>query len=216
MRLTLPALLLSLALALPAQADVIAKGENGFVSRNGVVVAATPTEAWQALLAPAGWWNGEHTYSGDAANLWIDAQATGCFCEKLPLAKNAPEGRRPGSIEHMRIIYAQAGQVLRMSGGLGPLQSEAAGGTLTITLKAVPEGTRILWEYVVGGFMRYKIDEIAPVVDRVMAEQLARLGAKLGALARPEAGDAPAPDEEPAAMNPDEAPSIVAEPLAEG
>ena len=62
------------------------------------------------------------------------------------------------------MIHAAPGRVLRLSGGLGPLQSEPVGGVLTITLKETVTGTRILWEYVVGGYMRYKCDEIAPAV----------------------------------------------------
>lgn len=215
--------LVSLALAIPllaapARADVIAKAEGGFVSRNMAVVTTPPAETWQALVAPAGWWNGAHTYSGDSANLWIDVQATGCFCEKLPLAKNAAEGSRAGSIEHMRVIYAQPGRILRMSGGLGPLQSEAVSATLTITLKPVAEGTRILWEYVAGGFMRYKTDEIAPLVDKVMGEQLGRLAARLGPANPAETPPpAPAPDDkaDDTRDDKDSTPAIRAEPVVD-
>ena len=167
--------------AQPAAAEVVASSDTGFVTRAAVTVKTDPAATWLALIAPAGWWNGEHTYSGDPKNLYIDAQATGCFCEKLPLTADAPAGSRAGSIEHMHVIYAAPSRVLRMSGGLGPLQSEAANATLTITLKPVSGGTRVLWEYVVGGYMRQKIPELAPLVDQVLAEQLTRLEAKLGA-----------------------------------
>ena len=65
---------------------------------------------------------------------------------------------------------------------------------LTITLKEVPGGTRILWEYNVGGPMRYKIAEIAPAVDAMMSEQLKRLQAHLGAF---EEGQGPGPGQGP-------------------
>jgi len=172
----------ALALAAqPAAAEVVAQSEAGFVTRAAVTVKADPAAAWLALVAPNQWWNGEHTYSGDPTNLYIDPQATGCFCEKLPATKDAPAGARPGSIEHMHVIYAAPARVLRMSGGLGPLQSEAVKATLTITLKPVDGGTRILWEYVVGGYMRQKMPELAPLVDKVLLEQLTRLRDKLGA-----------------------------------
>ena len=173
--------------AQPAAAEVVAQSEAGFVTRAAATVKADPAAAWLTLVAPNQWWNGEHTYSGDPKNLYIDPQATGCFCEKLPATKDAPAGARPGSIEHMHVIYAAPGRVLRMSGGLGPLQSEAVEGTLTITLKPTDGGTRILWEYVVGGYMRQKIPELAPLVDKVLLEQLTRLAAKLG----PAEGDPP-------------------------
>lgn len=170
----------ALVLAVPAAGEVTASSDAGFVSRNVVDVTATPQEAWNTLIAPGGWWNGQHTYSGNAANLSIDARAGGCFCENLPRAKNAPASEPAGSIEHMRVVYAEPGKVLRLSGGLGPLQSEAVNGTLTITLKPGEGGTtRIAWEYVVGGYMRHKPSEIAPLVDQVMGEQLSRLAARL-------------------------------------
>lgn len=164
----------------PAGAEVTAVSESGFVVRLEAESPASKTEAWQALIAPGKWWSSEHTYSGDAANLYIDAQATGCFCEKLPRPADAPEGQRMGSIEHMHVIYADPPQgVLRMSGGLGPLQSEAAHGTLTITVKPIPTGSRITWEYVVGGYIRMKSEELAPLVDKVLGEQIARLAGSL-------------------------------------
>jgi hypothetical protein len=189
--------LAALAFAAPVAAEVTASSETGFVSRNSVEVKASPQESWKALILPGSWWNGDHTYSGDAANMWMDAQATGCFCEKIPLANGAPAGQRAGSVEHMRIVYADAGKVLRMSGGLGPLQSEAVNGTLTITMKPVDGGTRILWEYVVGGYMRYKTEEIAPSVDKVLAEQLNRFAAKLGVAGVAEKNGVPAKERKP-------------------
>lgn len=171
---------LALCGAAPASAEVVASSETGFVIRLSAEVAASADETWRTLVTPAQWWNKAHTFSGDAANLYIDSQATGCFCEKLPAAKDAPAGRRSGSVEHMRLIHVDPGKVLRMSGSLGPLQSEALDGTMTITLKPMGGKTRILWEYVVGGYMRFKPDEIAPAVNKVLAEQLESLAAKLG------------------------------------
>ena len=164
-----------------AQAEVTSSSDAGFVSRNTVEVAATPMEVWAQFIAPAGWWNSEHTYSGDAANLYIDAQATGCFCEKLPVPAGAPATQRMGSVEHLHIVYSEPGRVMRLQGGLGPLQSEAVNGTLTMTLRAQDGKTRILLEYVVGGYMRQDVATMAPLVDRVVAEQLTRLAAKFPA-----------------------------------
>ena len=163
----------------PAAAEVVASSEAGFVVRETAEVPADPAATWAALIAPQNWWNKAHTFSGDSANLYLDAQGGGCFCEKLPLKDGAP-GTRGGSVAHMRVVYADPGKALRMVGALGPLQSEALTGTLTITLKPGGAGTRIVMEYVVGGYMRYKTEEIAPAVDKVLAEQLAGLAASLG------------------------------------
>ena len=163
----------------PAAAEVVASSEAGFVVRETAEVPADPAATWAALIAPQNWWNKAHTFSGGSANLYLDAQGGGCFCEKLPLKDGAP-GTRGGSVAHMRVVYADPGKALRMVGALGPLQSEALTGTLTITLKPGGAGTRIVMEYIVGGYMRYKTEEIAPAVDKVLAEQLAGLAASLG------------------------------------
>ena len=85
---------------------------------------------------------------------------------------------------HMRVVYAEPNRALRMVGGLGPLQSEAVNGTMTVTFKPVDGSggkvTRILWEYVVGGFMRYKSDTISGAVDKVLVGQMDGLVKLLG------------------------------------
>lgn len=159
-----------------AQAEVVTQSPAGFVIKLSADTTATQNDAWKALITPNKWWSGEHTYTGDASNLWLDAQATGCFCEKLPKPTDAPAEQRMGSVEHMHVVYADPQRgVLRMIGGLGPLQGEALHGTLTITLKPIEGGTRIEWDYVVGGYMRMDPEQIAPLVDKVMGEQLTRL-----------------------------------------
>ncbi|HYD24008.1 MAG TPA: ATPase [Croceibacterium sp.] len=160
-----------------AGAEVPATSEAGFVSHNEVLVAASPQESWDALVRPGDWWNGEHTYSGDAANMSIAPIAGGCFCETIP----GPGGE----IEHMRVIYVAPGSTLRLTGGLGPLQAEAVTGVLTMTLEPDGEMTRISWDYVVGGYMRMPMAELAPLVDQVVGEQLLRLATRLGTVMDP-------------------------------
>lgn len=171
----------ALAAAGAARGEVVQKADGGFVVRSTAMVAASSALAWRTLTTPSAWWLAAHTFSGDAANLTLDPVPGGCFCEKLPPPRDASAGQRPGGVQHMRAIYVEPGRVLRLSGALGPLQGEAVNGTLTITLKPMDGGdTRILFEYVVGGFMRYPVDQIAPAVDKVMAGQLASLARKLG------------------------------------
>ena len=173
------ALFAALLIALPAapvRAEVVARSDAGFAIKHSVEVAADQQAVWKALIAPAKWWASEHTWSRDAANLYIDAQASGCFCEKLPKPVDAPADQRIGSVEHMHVIYADPQHgILRMKGALGPMQGEALDGALTVTLTRTDSGTRIDFEYVVGGFMRMKTEEIAPAVDRVLGQQLAGL-----------------------------------------
>ncbi|MEI6643545.1 MAG: SRPBCC domain-containing protein [Novosphingobium sp.] len=187
-------------IAQPARADVVTRSETGFVVRIASEVTASPADAWKAILTPAYWWQGQHTFSGDAANLTLDPQVGGCFCEVLPRPEGAPLTQKPGGVQHMRVLYIEPPRALRLAGALGPLQSEALAATMTITVKPTEKGSRILFEYVVGGFMRYKVDEIAPAVDRMLTAQLGSLASKLGPVAevpapKPEAGT-PAPDAE--------------------
>jgi len=167
-------------LAQPACADVITTSENGFVVRVAAEVTAKPADAWKTMISPAQWWSSEHTFSGDAANLTLDPVAGGCFCETLPRPADAPASQRAGSVQHMRVVYSEPPRAVRLVGALGPLQSEALSATLTMTVKPTGSGSRILFEYVVGGFMRYSVDEIVPAVDRMLASQLSSLAGKLG------------------------------------
>ena len=180
-------LLLAAALAISltagpeqAKAEVAAQSDAGFVIKHSAEVPAGQAEVWAALIAPAKWWSPDHTWSHNAANLYLDAQATGCFCEKLPKPADAPPEQRMGSAEHMHVIFADPQRgLLRMAGALGPLQGEAVLGVLTIKLTKAEAGTRIDWEYVVGGYMRAQPAEIAPAVDQILGEQLGRLAALL-------------------------------------
>lgn len=165
---------LALALAAPAAAEVQASSDSGFVSHNEVMVPVAPERVWDALLRPGEWWNGAHTYSGDSNNLTLQAKPGGCYCERIP----GGEGRPDGEIEHMRVLYLAPYTTLRLSGALGPLQSEAVSGVLTVTLAPVEGQTLISWDYVVGGYLRQPMAQMAPVVDAVVGEQMLRLAAK--------------------------------------
>ncbi|MXP43300.1 SRPBCC family protein [Allopontixanthobacter sediminis] len=189
-----------------ASAEVIKEGDGGFVTRDAAVVKAAPFDAWQALITPSKWWNSSHTWSADAENLYISPQGGGCFCELLPVPKGAPETIRRGSAQHMVVVLADPGRVLRMRGGLGPLQSEPVQGVLTITLTPSDKGTVIVFEYVVGGYMRFETPEIAKAVDGVMSQQLAGLAKLLGPVTAASAkGKAAKPADDPAPDGSDEA-----------
>ncbi len=163
-------------LATPAHAEVTQVSDQGFAVLHVVRINAPPEKVWATLIAPQSYWSSSHSWSGDAANMYLDPQAGGCFCEKIP-AKTA-EGGSLNSVEHMRVIYSERPRVLRMSGALGPLQSEGVIGTMNVAMEADGPGTKISMSYVVGGFMRMKPQDIAPAVDAVIGEQLLRLKAR--------------------------------------
>lgn len=161
------ALCLALLAANAARAAVVESGPDGFLVRNEAVIAATPDKVYATLTRSVGrWWDSEHTYSGDARNMRIDARPGGCFCEKIP-------GK--GAIEHARVIYASKNEVLRLSGALGPLQESGLTGTLTWTLKADGGNTKVTQNYSVGGFWPGGLKDLAAPVGGVLEGQLQRL-----------------------------------------
>jgi uncharacterized protein YndB with AHSA1/START domain len=155
-----------LAGAVPAAADVTGQNQSGVATADAVTIAAPPDRVWEALVRPARWWNSEHSRSGKAANLTLDPRAGGCFCEALPGG---------GSVEHMRVIYADPGKQLRMTGALGPLQAEGLAATLTVKLEGSGETTKLTWSYKVGGYTDLPLTQIAPAVDGIISEQVQRL-----------------------------------------
>jgi hypothetical protein len=200
-----------LAASAPLAAEVTRTTDNSFVSRNEVVVEATPKEVWLALISPATWWQSAHTWSGDAKNLTLMPQAGGCFCETIPEVDEPGRFTLQGSVEHMRVVQAYPEAALRMVGSLGPLQSEPVTGVLTIVISTVPKGTRIVFEYNVGGAMRYEVPVISKAVDGVMAAQIGALAKPLGVVPMPTPTPPPAPEAEPeeapAPSKPAEAPA---------
>lgn len=173
---------LAVGAATPIRAEVVETTADRFVTRSTATVKTPPLATWLALTKPGEWWNSAHSWSGDAKNMTLTPQGGGCFCERIPGGDSANASSMEGSARHAEVLQAIPMKVLRMRGGFGPLQSEPATGVLTITLKEVPGGTRLMWEYNVGGPMRYQVAEIAAAVDGVMSEQLDRLQAHLGAL----------------------------------
>jgi hypothetical protein len=173
---TFPLIALAL-ISTPALAEVKPANPLSFLSRHGAEVQATPDQLWQRLLSPKDWWNPDHSWSGSVAGFYIEPKAGGCFCELFQKKDAKGKIQTIGSVEHMRVIYADPGKALRMQGALGPLQSEAVLATLTVAIQAMPDGkgSKISFNYMVGGHTRFPSDKIATSVDRVLAEQFGRL-----------------------------------------
>ncbi|TMM50224.1 SRPBCC family protein [Qipengyuania marisflavi] len=180
----------------PAAAEVIEVRDDGFIIRAVATVSASQREVWLKLTKPADWWSGEHTWSGDAANMTLTPQAGGCFCETIPGEDDDSGFKLNGSVAHATVLLANPLKLLRMEGGIGPLQSEPARGILTYALKPIDGGTMIQMEYAYGGSMRYKPAEMAPTVDKVLTQQLAQLQAALGALTDGAAAEAAPTDDD--------------------
>ncbi|MFZ5668354.1 MAG: SRPBCC family protein [Pseudomonadota bacterium] len=157
--------LLLLAAAAPAAAEVKATWTAGIRVENRVVIAAPPDRVYAALGQIGKWWDDEHTYTGDAANMSIALEPGACFCEKFA---------KGGGVKHGEVVLAWPGRTLRIDGAFGPLQDEGAAGTLTFQLKAVEGGTEVVQTYNAGG-LRPEMVAAALLFDSVIGGQLQRL-----------------------------------------
>lgn len=162
------ALLLTL-LALQAGATVTDSSHYGFTVRQDAIIQAFPDSIYKYFVLDVGkWWDPEHTWSGKAENLVIQPKANGCFCEKLD---------HGGSAKHMTVVFVEPGKVLRMEGGLGPLQLLAVQGTLTFEIIPSLPTSRVVMIYTVGGYSPTGLGHLAPLVDQMLGDQLKRLKA---------------------------------------
>jgi len=167
MRRILPAACCLLLWPSVARADVVDSSASGFTVKIVVQVAAPPANVYRALIDRVGaWWDSSHTFSGSAANLSIDAAPGGCFCERLP---------NGGGVRHMTVVYVDPGKLLRLSGGLGPMQDMAVAGAMTWKLTDASGKTTVEVTYKVGGYAPGGVDSIAKAVDGVLAAQIQRL-----------------------------------------
>lgn len=163
-----------------ARAEVTNSADNGFTVQHQTAIAADAETVWKAMVAPSRYWNGDHSWTGDAENFYLVPQAGGCFCELIRTVSGDNIKSSEGSVQHMRVIFVHNHKMLRMSGALGPLQAEAVTGTLTMQLQPQGQSTLVRFTYKVGGYMELPVDRIAPAVDGVIGEQLARLSALFG------------------------------------
>ena len=160
------ALIVAFLLCRWAQADVADSSPAGFTVKISIPIAAPPAEAYRSLLHIADWWNPDHTFSGDAHNLSIEEKPMGCFCEKLPGG---------GAVRHLELINFTPGQTLVFSGALGPLQSLAAAGTMTIHFAPADAGTKLTVVYAVLGYQPAGMAAWAAPVNAMLTEQFTRL-----------------------------------------
>jgi uncharacterized protein YndB with AHSA1/START domain len=164
----------ALLLAGMARAEVTDKSAAGFEVVEKATIAAPIGKVWDALMRPDKWWSSQHSWSGDAKNLYFDP--SGCFCERL----------KKGAVRHMTIIYNDGATTLRLNGGLGPMQFTGASGNLAFVLKPAGDGTALTMTYDVGGYAKGGLAEtLAAPVDGVLGEQVKRL-AKYAETGKPE------------------------------
>ena len=159
-----PLIVLSI-IASPAGAEVVSSSANGFHVRETVQMVVPTDRAYAAFARLPEWWNKEHTYSGDSANLSLALTAGGCFCEKLT------DG---GGVEHMHVAFVDPGKRVVLTGSLGPLLYEATSGVMDVQIERIAGGAKVTMDYKASGFAEGGAEKLAPLVDSVLAEQMNR------------------------------------------
>jgi len=151
-------------------AKVLDSSSAGFTIENEVTVPVDPQAAWKALVEHVDeWWPKDHSWFGKDGKFSIEPRAGGCFCEIAG----------PRQVQHMTVSFSDPGVLLRMLGGLGPLQGMGLNGALDWRFAAVEDGTRITLRYVAGGYTTQDLTQFAPIVDQVQGVQLGGLASYL-------------------------------------
>ena len=145
------------------QAKVVHVAQHGFIIENTISTQQAPEKIWLALINDVdSWWPKDHSWWGDKGTFSIQAKAGGCFCE-LAADKSA---------EHMRISFVEPHKLLRMTGGLGPLQGMGVFGSLDWLLTTEDDTTVVTLTYSVTGINSNGFEQLAPIVARVQGIQL--------------------------------------------
>ncbi|MFN0183838.1 MAG: SRPBCC family protein [Aquabacterium sp.] len=161
----LTSVLLAAAAAMPARADVVRSAPSGFEITYRLEVPATTAQVYDAFTQLPRWWHNAHTFSGSAANMSLDLQAGGCWCERWGGA----------SVMHGQVLTVLPGTMIRLNAWLGPLQDRAVAGVFTMVTSAQDGVVRMRLTYRVSGSDAAELDKLAPAVDKVLAEQSQRL-----------------------------------------
>jgi uncharacterized protein YndB with AHSA1/START domain len=176
MRASTVLLLTSVVVVGAARAEVIDSQPSGFTVRETRVIAAPPATVWAALVAPAGWWSSDHTFSHDARNLTLSPKVGGFWEESLPSG---------GGVRHLVVVLVDPPSTLRLEGALGPLQALGVAGHLTFKLAPEGGGTSVTATYDAGGHAAGGMDKLVGPVDGVLDAQLGRLKARVETGATP-------------------------------
>lgn len=158
-------LLTAVLVTAPAQANVVSASDHGFEVQHSVNLVVPQAAAYAAFGNVAGWWDKQHTYSGDPANMSLRMQPGGCFCEVIPTG---------GGVEHLRVTFVQPDERVVMTGGLGPMLYEATSGVMDVKFERIAGGTRVTMNYRVAGFAKGGAAAMAPAVDQVLGIQMKR------------------------------------------
>lgn len=173
---SVPLIVLSM-MAAPAGAAVVNASEHGFEVQHSVNLVVPQAQTFAAFGRVGEWWGKDHTYSGDSARMSIQMRPGGCWCETL-------EGG--GGIEHMRVTFVKPGEQVVLTGSLGPLLYEATSGVMHVKVDPIAGGSKITMNYRAAGFANGGAAKVAPLVDKVLADQMKRFRAYAAGAPKPD------------------------------
>ena len=148
-----------------AAAEIADSTASGFTYKLTLNLQTSPETVYQRLLSIGDWWSSDHTFSGDAHNLSLDAKPMGCWCEKLP---------NGGGVRHMQVVNVMPGKMLVMTGGLGPLQFMAATGSMVFKVSPQAGVAKLEITYGVTGYFPGGTNGLSSSVDGVLNTQFVR------------------------------------------
>jgi len=153
----------------PAFAEIVDAAPGGFTVRLELDIAASQDAVYDVAVGRINeWWSSDHTFSGDAANMYIEQKLGGCFCESFS---------DDGGVIHMLVTFLNRGRMVRLTGGLGPLGLMGVNGNMTWEFNGTEDGTQWVVTYSVGGYSAAGLDKIAGPVDQTLDEQMRSLKA---------------------------------------
>ena len=153
---------IALLSAAPAAAEVVERHADGFTLRFEVAMETTPEDLLGSLGEIGKWWDGAHSYSGDAANMTLVMEPNGCFCEALP---------NGATFEHGRVVSIDPATGVLMNAPLGPLKATATKADLRFGWASANRGRTVVMTFVVEG---PGLGAFADPVDGVMGGAFSR------------------------------------------
>jgi len=155
----------AMLLSSAAEAKVTAQSASGFAIAQEADLKVSPQQAFDAFVAIGKWWDMDHSYTHDGANMHMDLKPGGAWYETLPGG---------GYVTHLTIAQAAPGERLVLTGGLGPLAYMGVNGALTINFEKTAQGAHVKLSYAVGGFDPGEFKVMSKAVDGVWTAQFAR------------------------------------------
>jgi hypothetical protein len=147
-----------------AVAEVVDSSKEGFTIEFKQTINASVVDVYSGLTEHVGqWWLDDHTWFGNGQNMQLDARAGGCFCEVFGDSQT----------QHLQVAMIIPNKLVRLLGGLGPLQGEGVSGVMEWRLNNLAAtSTELTVFYRVGGYTPNDLSQWAPAVENVLQQQM--------------------------------------------